>query len=188
MWIQVLTPAFRRGAVRLVSGRMSRRVPSAAAAGAVCRRGPVRLLTGPWDAAAGIARRRAGGRPPPRQGPPASRRTPRRGPAAAAARPARWRGEDSPLTRPPGIARRRAGGRPVPCQGPPAPWRKSRWGPVAAAARAANVAAPGAGRWRGGENPLTRPSGIVRRTDFAPGPGRRHGNFIVPTSKNQKTH
>ena len=69
-WIQVLTTAYRRGAVRLVSGRMSRRVPSAAAAGAVCRRGPVRLLTGPWDAAAGIARRRAGGRPVPRRGPP----------------------------------------------------------------------------------------------------------------------
>ena len=57
-----------------MSGRMSRRVPSAAAAGAVCRRGPVRLLTGPWDAAAGIARRRAGGRPVPRRGPPVARR------------------------------------------------------------------------------------------------------------------
>ena len=106
IWIQVLTTAYRRRGVRLVSGRMSRRVPSAAAAGAVCRRGPVRLLTGPWDAAAGIARHRAGGLPPPRQGPPASRRTSRRGAAAAAACPGRWRGGDSPLTRSSGIVRR----------------------------------------------------------------------------------
>ena len=75
-------------------------------AGSVCRRGPVRLLTGPPDTAPGIARRRAGGRPPPRQGPPASRRTSRRGAAAAAACPGRWRGGDSPLTRSSGIVRR----------------------------------------------------------------------------------